>query len=142
MNKIIIITMCLSMIFFGNKAHAQTIESEVVENNTTQTMEYEYSVGTRASRIFVGESWYLDYDYCMFSFSLLQDSTGTGYARLEKKNGSNWVNCGNLNFEFKNRRFFDGSIDINNLTSGTYRLVISATVGSNSEEKTLETKYL
>lgn len=97
---------------------------------------------TRASKIIVSSSWYLDNSTCLFSLSFLTNSTGSGSAILEKKVNSQWVESGSVNFNFKNSRTLDGVVSVSNLTSGSYRLIIDLEVSGVNETKTLETKII
>lgn len=112
---------------------ATEVEAAFIEESDTSTTTNEEQVSVRASDIVLSTSWELDSNYCGFSIELLNRYSGSGIITLQKQSGSTWVKAGGIKTTFTTVRYIDGIVPVSSLSSGTYRLQIDITVGTQNQ---------
>lgn len=139
--KIICFVLIMNMIPINHIQASTQCNNSDFTLTETQVLTQNIEISPFASKIIVDSSWQLISTGCLFSMTFIRESTGSGYATLEKKNGSSWDVCGEINFGFNGSRTLDCGITTSTrLNSGTYRLVINLNANGYSEEKIMDSK--
>lgn len=106
----------------GIVVHGQTYDSEtMIEDQYLQ----------RASRIISSSGWNLNKR--TYNIVFLNEPTGYGTIKLQRKSGNQWTTIGSVDVEFINTTSINGYVDADISLSGTYRMVYDLTVGSMNE---------